>query len=115
MSNAGGDGTQFSNFQVQTPADTDFTQYHRFGYLWVPATASSDGSAQYDSDGQATNDKITWSQYQDQPPPPGGAPWTFGILDRDHLGLDLGTSASMPMAVLSVDVWQASEAANLRQ
>ena len=38
VSNAPGGGTNFGNFQVKTPEGTDFTQYHRFGFLWVPAT-----------------------------------------------------------------------------
>ena len=112
--NTSGGGTSFSNFQVQTPASTDFTKYHAFGYLWVPATASSHGRAQYYFDNQATNDAITWSQYTgNESPPPGAAPWTFGVLDRQHVALILGTGSAEPMTLQSVHVWQKSAAENL--
>ena len=63
VSNAGGGGTNFSNFRVKPPAETDYTGYHKFGFLWVPATATAQGYAQYFFDGTATDDKITWDQY----------------------------------------------------
>jgi hypothetical protein len=113
VSNAGGDGTSFSNFQIQTPSSTDFTQDHAFGFLWIPATATQQGRATYYFDGQATNDVVTWAQYQSQAPPPGMTPWTFGILDQQHVVLILGTGAGEPMTLKSVDVWQASAAENL--
>ena len=114
VSNTGGGGTRFSNFQVQTPASTDFTKYHAFGYLWVPATASSQGLAQYYFDNHATNDAITWSQYTgSESPPPGSAPWTFGVLDPQHIALILGTGSAEPVTLQSVHVWQRSAADNL--
>ena len=115
VSNAGGGGTKFSNFQVRTPAATDFTAYHKFGLLWVPATATSNGYAQYYFDDQPTNDKVTWTQFQNEPPPPGLAPWTFGVVDKQHLVLILSTGAKQPMTVQSVNVWQASTANNWKQ
>jgi hypothetical protein len=116
VNNAGGGGTAFSDFQVQTPASTDFTQYHSFGYLWLPATASAKGSATYYFDGQPTNDTISWSQYTgNEQPPPGNAPWTFGILDQQHVALILGTGANEPITIQSVNVWQKSAAQNLVQ
>lgn len=116
VSNSGGGGTSFSNFQVQTPTTTDFTQYHAFGYLWVPATSSQQGYGQYYFDGVATNDKVTWSEYSgSDTPPPGTAPWTFGILDQQHLALVLGTGPNEPMTIKSVDVWQTSAAHNLSE
>jgi hypothetical protein len=116
VSNSGGGGSSFSNFQVQTPSTTDFTQYHAFGFLWVPATASAQGYAQYYFDGQATNDKMTWTQYSGTDvPPPGTTPWTFGVLDPQHVALVLGTGNAEPMRIQSVNVWQASASNNLSE
>jgi hypothetical protein len=115
VSNAGGDGTSFSNFQVQTPTATDFTQMHAFGFLWIPATATTMGSATYVFDGVATNDVVTWAQYTGQAAPPGMTPWTFGILDQQHVALILGTGPGEPITIESVNVWQASAAQNLVQ
>ncbi len=39
-------------FVITTPSATDFTQYHKYGWLWVPATATKNGYAQYYFDGQ---------------------------------------------------------------
>jgi hypothetical protein len=113
LSNAGGDGTKFSNFVVRAPGDTDFTNYHRFGFLWIPATATTDGYAQYFFDDRPTEDRVTWARFNDEEPPPGKAPWTFGILDRQHLVLVLGSGAKQPMTVSSVRVWQTNASGNL--
>jgi hypothetical protein len=114
VSNAPNDGTSFSNFVVTTPSTTDFTQYHAFGFLWVPATATTQGYGQYYFDGQAVNDRVTWSLLSStDSPPPGTAPWTFGILDQQHLTLNIDTGVGEPMTLQSVHVWQASAASNL--
>lgn len=105
--------TPFNNNLVSTPADTDFNQYHKYGVVWVPATDNSEGYIQYFFDGQPANTKITWKKYDDEPPVPGFAPWTFGITDRLHYVLILGTGVNQPMNVRSVNVWQASTDKNL--
>ncbi len=114
--NASGGGTNFNNFVVHTPTNTDYTQYHAVGFLWEPATATSLGRATFYFDGVATNDVVTYSQYAaTSPPPPGTAPWTFGILDQQHLAPILGTGANEPMTIQSVNVWQKSAALNLTE
>jgi len=114
-SNAGRGGSNFSNFKVKTPSETDFKSFHRFGVLWVPASPANKGYAQYYFDGAATDDKVSWDQYASQPPSPGAAPWTFGILDKQHLIIVLSTGIGQPMTVGSVLVWQGSTAQNLSQ
>jgi hypothetical protein len=101
-------------FVREVPASTDFTQYHRYGFLWVPATATQDGYAEHYFDGQRVGRRIAWRQYANQAPPP-KPPWTFSIIDRNHLVLILGTGPNQPMTVLSVNVWQASDAHNLKR
>jgi hypothetical protein len=111
-----------NNYFITTPTGTNFTQPHRYGYLWVPATSTTLGYAQYYFDGVATGDKITWSQYDCANPPSGPAttataakPWIFGILDCQHPSLILATGTGEPLTVYSVDVWQASAKNNLSQ
>jgi len=103
------------NFTIAAPPDTDFKAYHKYGFLWVPATESTRGLAKYYFDGVATDDEVEWDLYTNQAPPPGRAPWTFGIIDQQHLVLIIGTGAKQPMEVESVSVWQSSSANNLRQ
>jgi hypothetical protein len=102
-------------FTIEAPPETDYRNLHKFGFLWVPATRSTQGYAQYYFDGVATSDTVMWERYTNQPPPPGRAPWTFGIIDQQHLVLILDTGAEQPMTVASVSVWQSSPAKNLRR
>ena len=41
-----------------------------------------------------------------RPEGPSHVPWTFGVMDRQHLVLILSTSATAPMVVDWVRVWQ---------
>jgi hypothetical protein len=54
--------------QRRLPAPVDFSQYHRYGLLWIPATATRRGSLTYFFDGQQVGPAITWTQFQGQPP-----------------------------------------------
>ncbi|MDD5674841.1 MAG: hypothetical protein PHC61_11795, partial [Chitinivibrionales bacterium] len=98
-------------FVVTTPAATDFNQYHKFGMLWVPATASKKGSVQYYFDDQATTSGVSWTQYTNQAPTPAASmdSWTYGVLDQQHLVLILGSGSRGPMTVQSVNAWQKSD------
>lgn len=101
-------------FVRTVPSGTNFSQYHRYGFLWVPATATTPGKLSYYFDGVQVGPTTTYTQYTSQPPVPTTAtPWTFGVIDKQHLVLVLGTGASTPMQVQSVTVWQASSASNM--
>jgi hypothetical protein len=120
--NASKKGWQYNyhnnNFVIRLPKDTDFTKPHRYGYLWLPASATSQGYAHYYFDGLPTTDKVTWSFYnpENPPPPPAAtAPWKFGINDCQHMALILGTGMNQSMTIYSVDVWQASSKANIKR
>jgi hypothetical protein len=119
INNTSGSGSKFSNSEIALPTSTDFTQYHTYGYLWVPATSSTLGYAQYYFDEKPTTDRIYWSQFVNNgtlaPPPSSSTPWTFGVMDNMHLLLELDAGASQGMQVQSVNVWQASAANNLSQ
>jgi hypothetical protein len=112
VSNSRGGGTDFANFVIHASAGTDFTRLHRFGFLWIPATDTSNGYAQYYFDGKPTSDRITWNKFRGQPAPPGSGAWTFGVIDRQHLAILLDSGPGQPMTVKSVNVWQASTDGN---
>lgn len=114
--------TRFSNYLISTPTNTDFRQYHKYGVLWVPATKTSQGYLQYYFDGKPTNDRVSWSLYDEQAHRPlmlqtasQSTPWVFGILDRQHLILILGTGNGQPMTIKDVNVWQKNADQNLKQ
>jgi hypothetical protein len=95
------------------PNGTDFDQFHRYGFLWVPATVSTMGYAEFYFDGEQVGPTQQWELFADQPPPPTNQRWAFGVLDRRHLFLILGTGQTQPMTVRSVNVWQRDTSANL--
>ncbi|MDD5675900.1 MAG: hypothetical protein PHC61_17145, partial [Chitinivibrionales bacterium] len=97
---------------ITLPNTNDFSQYHKYGCLWVPATGTTKGYVLYCFDDKATADSVAWTQYTDQTPPPVD-PWTFGILDQQHLVLALGSDFS-PMTIQSVNVWQNSDENNAK-
>jgi hypothetical protein len=103
-----------SVFVREVLANTDFTKYHQYGFLWVPATATRDGYAEHYFDGRRVGRRIAWRQYSNQGPPP-KPPWLFSIIDRNHLVLILGTGPNEPMTVQSVNVWQASDVQNMKR
>jgi len=95
------------------PIGTDYTLNHRYGMLWVPATGSANGSIAFYFDDIQVLPTIYYSQFTNQSPPPSlTTPWTFGIIDQQHLVLILGGGGN-PLIVKSVAVWQASSAGNL--
>jgi hypothetical protein len=98
----------------EVPINTDFTQYHRYGFLWVPTTATRNGYAEYYFDNRKVGRTVAWRQYTNQEPPP-RPPWTFSIIDKNHLVLILGTGVNEPMTIMSVNVWQTSDDQNIKQ
>lgn len=113
VSNVSGAGSRFSNFIINVPPETDFSEYHEYGFLWVPASKDKPGFAQYYFDGSATTNLVYWLLFEGQAPPPTMKPWAFGIIDRQHLALVLQTGANSKMTVDCVEVWQRSDSGNL--
>jgi hypothetical protein len=109
--------------EVRTPANKpNFARYHRYGFLWVPATATSPGFARYFFDGQPVGEDYAWDQWTDPQAPAviyhSRKSPMFGIIDKQHLVLILGTGMGKnnlgdTMTVKSVNVWQTSAVDNL--
>ena len=86
---------------TEPDADTgaDFSQPNKFGFLWIPATRTTQGQAAFFFNGNQVG-SVSWSQGQG----------IFSALDGQQLTLILGAGANSPMNVSSVVVWQASTA-----
>jgi hypothetical protein len=95
------------------PTGTDFTQYHTYGFLWVPATATTKGSMSAYFDGLEVGTTVTWTQYTNQPPTPVGQPWRFGRMDQEHIIFILSTGQGEPLTLKSVNVWQTNASKNM--
>jgi hypothetical protein len=101
---------------VIVSSDTDFSQYHKYGCLWVPATPSTQGYLKFYFDGVQVGQTFYWNYNNPNnpfPPPPVNNSTAMSGMDERHLFLILGTGTSQPMTVQSVTVWQASAANNL--
>jgi hypothetical protein len=94
------------------PAGTNFTQFHTYGFLWVPATATTKGFVNAFFDGEKVW-TVLWTQYTTQPPTPVGQPWAFGRMDQQHMFFILGTGVGETFTVKSVNVWQRNASANM--
>jgi hypothetical protein len=98
-----------------SPAGANYTVPNTYGFLWMPATASTQGYAKFYFNGEQVGNTITWNQYNPALPPPPvdqgtGGSSAYSILDKLHLALILGGSSSTPNTVYNVQVWQASAA-----
>jgi hypothetical protein len=94
------------------PEGTDFNEFHNYGLLWIPASATEPGRVEWYFDGQAVGEGVTWTHYNGERPPASN-PWAYSILDSSHLVLFLGTGVDEPMTVKQVQVWQISDTGNL--
>jgi hypothetical protein len=86
----------------------DFSQYHTYGALWVPATDATDGYLEWYLDGVAIGETVSWIKLIDQESQASPGTSAFGIADLQHMALIFGTGYSYPMTIKSVTVWQKS-------
>jgi hypothetical protein len=98
---------------LNVPANTDFSAYHNYGMIWVPATDSGDGYVQWYFDDEPIGQPVTWAQFSQQSPNLTSVDMDFGIIDLQHFVVILGTGVRYPMTVSAVSVWQKSSASNL--
>ncbi|SKD05492.1 hypothetical protein SAMN05445504_9516 [Burkholderia sp. CF099] len=105
--------TAMPDVRMKPPPATDFNRFHKYGFLWIPATAHTPGRAQFFFDGKPIGKPASWDHLTDRMPELEMRSAGFSVLDRNHLVLILGSGRAQPMTVRAVDVWQASDAANL--
>src|ERR1039458_1200527 len=95
----------------QLASTVNLSDYHAYGALWVPATATADGYIQEYFDAVQIGERVSWSKDTNlsaaTPSPP------FAIADLQHIAIMVGTGTQYPMTLQSVSVWQKSGANNL--
>jgi hypothetical protein len=90
----------------------DFSEYHTYGALWVPATASAPGYLAWYVDGEPIGENITWKKMPNQAALSWPGNYAFAVADLQHMAMILGSGTTYPMTVKSVTVWQKSAAQN---
>ena len=100
------------------PPGADYTKPNKYGFLWVPATATKQGYAKWFFNDVQVGNTITWNQYNPALPPPPvdlgtGGKSAYSVLDKLHLALILGGSPGNTSTTYKVSVWQASTANNI--
>ncbi len=107
-------GTNYSTYADPTVPQADFSNYNTVAMLWVPATSTTKGYINYYWNGTLVK-SVGYTQLtnSDAPPPSASKPWTFGIIDQDHLVIEMGSDNVYPLTVQSVDVWQKSTTSNM--
>jgi hypothetical protein len=99
---------------ILVPSGTDFTQQHKYGCLWVPATATSQGYLKFYFDDVQVGTTFVWNQYSALTlPPPVNNSTAMAGMDNRHMMLIMGTGTDQPMTVYRTAVWQPSAANNL--
>ena len=109
--NSGSKLFETKNFTVSQAA---FANQNTYAMLWVPATSATQGYIEYFFNGMSQT-KRTYTQLTNTvaPPPTAATPWAYGIIDKDHLDIVLGSNNSSRITVSNVQVWQASAAGNM--
>jgi hypothetical protein len=113
--------TTGSGSPVTVPG-ADYTKPNKYGFLWVPATSSSQGYAKFYFNETQVGNTITWDPYSStlSPAPAqnsagAGGGNAYSVLDTLHLALILGGSSGSTNTIYSVSVWQKSASHNLSQ
>jgi hypothetical protein len=110
-----GDANTANYGSPASPAGADYTKPNTYGFLWVPATATSQGYAKYYFNGVQIGRTVMWKLYDPtaKPVPSTSDGSAFSVLDTLHLALILGVGTTTPSTVYNVQVWQKSAAKNI--
>jgi hypothetical protein len=90
-----------------SPPGANYTQPNQYGFLWVPATATSQGQASFFFNGVQVGNTLVWNQYvpgQSAPSNP------FAVMDVLHMIPILGTGPGTNITFSNLQVWQKSSA-----
>jgi len=95
------------------PVETDFSAFHTYGTLWVPATETTDGYLEWYFDGVQVGDRASWKKWAQPSAISTPGTFAFSVADLQHVALVLGTGTPYQMTVKQISVWQASTNNNL--
>ena len=101
---------------MHVPAGFKWSDTHKYGFLWVPATDSAKGYAQAYLDDVPMGKPVYWNKYDPSAPPsPALGSTAFSVMDSRHMAIIMDTGPQNPMTIQSVKVWQRSAANNITQ
>ena len=75
-----------------------------YGFLWIPATATTQGSMTFYLNDQPVGSPVTWTQDD---------PGLYGIIDGQQMVLRFGAGPNSPATFSNIQVWQASASGDL--
>jgi hypothetical protein len=90
-----------------SPPGANYSVPNTYGMLWVPATATTQGSVKWYFNGQQVGNTITWNQYI---PGQAAADNPYAVMDALHMVPILGAGAGTTATFSNLQVWQASAA-----
>lgn len=101
---------------VTPGTNIDWAGPHAYGWLWVPATSTTQGYQKFYFDGVQVGQTLLWNKWSSsQVPPPVQGSTAYNVLDTRHIAIIFGCgSAARPLTVHSLSVWQATDANNIR-
>lgn len=102
--------TPFNTLKRTAPNGYDWNAFHKYGALWVPATATTKGYVEHYLDGVA-GARVEWDLLNPNSSPPPTQPGA--ILDQHQHAIIIGTSPGQLLRVRRCRVWQRAEAGNL--
>lgn len=93
-----------------------FSNVNKTGWLWVPATSTSQGFSKLFYNGVQVGNTIVWNLYDSTIAPPPVAGTTAGsIIDTRHMAFIFNSGSGYSVTINSFTVWQATAANNLIQ
>ena len=102
------------NLTVPNPGSNTFGARHKYGLLWVPATATTQGYSKLFYDNVEVGRTHTWDRYGGGTVPGQAGCPPFSIFDLQHCRLLIGANAGNALTVYTITVWQRNDASNIR-
>jgi hypothetical protein len=108
-----GGGEQGGNSTAHGPGDV--TQPNTIGFLWIPATATSQGSlTTYWNNVQVDSSVVRWALYGGGTVPNQAGDSPFSPIDVDQRRFWWGTGTKNPMTIYAFNAWQKDDSRNIR-
>lgn len=82
---------------IYAPSGNTLHGPNDFGFLWIPATATTSGSMAFYLNGLQVGIPVTWTQSN---------PGMYGIIDGQQMVLRMGAGDNSPATFSNVQVWQ---------
>lgn len=108
-----GGRSKFSNFLVNQLRNSDYSQFHSYGVLWLPERDGQKGSLRFYFDGKPTSSYVDWNKSKLLNDADSEDNSTFSVIDSHHFVLIFSTAIGQPMRIHDISVWQAGDQENI--